>query len=613
MSASRRPGHVLARLVVGLVGYLGLTIWLTWPLASELGTKLPCPDPTCEFDTVYSAWVMSWLSHALTSAPWHVADANIYAPAPQALYYGPAGFGAVPYALPAFVATGNAAVALNVVLLACASSTALALHWVVWRWTGSMAAGFLAAWTLLMNRWYLWGFAATVTHLTALQYLPLIVFLAALPSSTFRQALVLLALVVIQCLTDPVYVAPAVLAPLGVLAASRIARRAWRPSGWRLLGVLAAVPLCLAPFVLGYVQVRLQNPGLARQTLWKIAAMAVQIGVHRTDLATLFWRTPGPRMPAPISVGLVVIGLVAAGGLTGAFRWWRGAGSGLGRPWAHAALWVLVGTFISLTPMTVLHLPSGDDTWTRIRIPLPQSLLATHTGVYGVVRVPDRLGVGAMIGICLLAGLATAELSRALGAFRGLVRPIGSVVLAAVVAVLVYRVPPGGLTALPPAYPRENAPRIDPTLLRQLLATPGPLLELPAVDPRAKFPLVRLNARAMYLSTLHWRPLVNGYSSYWPTGFAERIQLTDALPDPSALERLVCDTGVRTIVVDLLSLPPDRQAVWRALVTRPMPGLAFAGQYPGGRLLLTVTMPLPGAPGGPACAVGSSEPRPPSG
>jgi hypothetical protein len=30
------------------------------------------------------------LSHALTTAPWHLGDANILLPDPQALYYGPA-------------------------------------------------------------------------------------------------------------------------------------------------------------------------------------------------------------------------------------------------------------------------------------------------------------------------------------------------------------------------------------------------------------------------------------------------------------------------------------------------------------------------------------------
>jgi hypothetical protein len=497
-------------------------------------------------------------------------------------------------------------------LLSCAALTALALHWVVWRWTGSAAAGFVAAWTLLMNRWYLWGFVASTPHLAVIQYFPLIVFLAAAPLRTRRQTLVLLGLVVVQCLTDPVYVAPAVLAPLAVLASARLIRRAWRPSGWRLLGVLVAVPLCLAPFLIGYVRVRLANPVLAAQTLWGLASIHAIKGVMPAELTTMFWFTPTPRTPAPILVGFAVIGLIVAGGLTGALRRWWGAGSGLGHPWAHAALWVLVGTFVSLTPVTAVDFPRLDGTWTRTRIHLPQYLLAVHTPLYEVARVPARLGVSAMIGICLLAGLATAELARALAAagVRGLSGRLARVGLAVTIATLVYRVPPRPFAALPHAYPAADAPRTDPALLRQLRATDGPLLEVPALDspvrtPRMAFATTRPNATAMYRSTLHWRPLLNGYSSYWPVGFIKRLRPTIDVPTPLALQRLVCDTGVRTILVNLASLRPVRRAAWLRAKESPPPGLRFVGEYPN-QLLFAVTVPLPGTPGGPICVAAAS-------
>src|SRR5262249_4157073 len=111
---SMPSGRDVGRLCLLLLAYASLTVWLTWPLGGALASRLPCTDAgVCPFDTVYSAWVVSWISHALTTMPWHVADANIYYPDPQALYYGPAGLGAIPYALPAFVATGNPAVAIN--------------------------------------------------------------------------------------------------------------------------------------------------------------------------------------------------------------------------------------------------------------------------------------------------------------------------------------------------------------------------------------------------------------------------------------------------------------------------------------------------------------------
>src|SRR5262249_32249838 len=121
MPSCRDAARILALLAV----YMGLTVWLTWPLAASLGSKLPCPARlVCYFDVLYSAWAVSWISHALTTAPWQLADANIYFPDPQALYYGPAALGAALYALPAYALTGNAAIAINVVLLVSVALTA---------------------------------------------------------------------------------------------------------------------------------------------------------------------------------------------------------------------------------------------------------------------------------------------------------------------------------------------------------------------------------------------------------------------------------------------------------------------------------------------------------
>jgi hypothetical protein len=555
---------------------------------------------------------VSWIGHALTTSPLELPNANIFWPDRLALYYGPSPFGVVPYALPAFLATGSAAAGTNTALLVSAALTALALHGVVWRWTGSAAAGFVAAWTLLVNRYYIWGFVPTTPHLTTIQYFPLIVYLAAGPLQGWWRPLALLALVAAQCLSDPVYVGPAVVAPLGVLALSRLARRPWRQSGWRLLGVLALLPLALAPFLAGYLRVRLANPALRSQTPW--AGATALLAVEPTHLNSLFWRTSTP-LAVPTTVGLIVVGLIAAGGLAGVLCWRRGIGSGLGRRWAHAGFWVVVGTFIALSPVVVADLPWLDGTWTRTRIALPQHWLAVHTELYRVVRVPARLGVAALMGLCLLAGLAVAELMRAAArGGRALAAPAARAGLAVALAALVYVIPPAGEDPLPDAYPTRVVPTVAPELLRQLRSEDGPLLELPAVFPtsvdrldaaqRADSPThvlaYQLNAAAMYRSTLHWRPLVNGYASYWPAGFIDRARATDALPALDALRQLVCQTGVRTILVNLRHFPPERRAVWLRAATEPTTGLQLVGEWPE-QLLFDVTLPRAGEPGGPSC------------
>jgi len=120
-----------------LAFYLAGVAWLTWPLAGSLSSVLPCPTGMFMHDIYYSTWALAHESHALLTAPWRIADANIYHPTPSALFYGPAGLGALPLFAPVFLATGNPTLAINVTFLVGLALTGAAMHVVVRRWTGS--------------------------------------------------------------------------------------------------------------------------------------------------------------------------------------------------------------------------------------------------------------------------------------------------------------------------------------------------------------------------------------------------------------------------------------------------------------------------------------------
>jgi len=91
----------------------------------------------------------------------------------------------------------------------------------------------------------------------------------------------------------------------------------------------------------------------------------------------------------------------------------------------------------------------------------------------------------------------------------------------------------------------------EPTLPAQVRAaiirTGGPVLELPSNGPVQ-------DTAAMYHSISDWWPVVNGYASFWPPGFAERMQAIDRLPNQADLEWLVAQTGLRTLVVNAVWL-----------------------------------------------------------
>jgi hypothetical protein len=76
----------------------------------------------------------------------------------------------------------------------------------------------------------------------------------------------------------------------------------------------------------------------------------------------------------------------------------------------------------------------------------------------------------------------------------------------------------------------------------------------------------------MYRSIFHWRPLLNGYSSYWPIGFPERMALAQKLPDPEALEALTRETGLAMILVHLRGIGPAKRRAWLSAANRGGPG-----------------------------------------
>jgi hypothetical protein len=550
------PSRMALQACVAFACYAAFAVWLTWPLARLAASHLPYVTPAGDFDNLYSTWVLSHESRSLVTSPRHFFDGKIYHPTSRAVFYGPAGLGALPYFAPTFLISGNPTLAVNVLLLLCTALTATGLHLVVYAWTRVTAAGAVAALTFLTSRWLLWGFVGVTPHLSALQYFPWIVFLSSAPLSRAPRRLGLLALVVLQCLTDTVYVTLAVLAPLGVLALARLSRPATRRDGLRVVLLLATVVVLVSPVFLGYASVRAQSVSMQRNTLWGVEPPF--------DLAGLFWRN-AQQTGRPTTVAPVALAIIAVGGLLFLLRARTANGppaaaAALPAPstggWRSALLWTIVGTFISFTP-------SLD--WNGRQIPAPQMMLSqVMPSFFEVIRATSRLGVAAFIGLCLLAGLGYAEIVRWLRTH--VVAPsrrrVTEAALACLALFLVYSIPPAGARRFAPTYPLQREPRVPARLEAALRSGDGPLLHLPAIPAGSGWPMPTWHARAMYRSISHGRPLLNGYASYWPDGFIERMELAERLPDPRALAELVAKTGVALVWVDLDELPRRERRRW---------------------------------------------------
>ena len=570
-----RPIRPHATSVAGvLVLYGGLVVWLTWPLGAHLATHRANTHPACGFDPLHIAWALAYQTHALTSNPARLSEANIYFPAHRALFYGDGGFGALPYFMPTFLLTGNPALSLNLTFLGCVVLTVGALHLVVHKWTGSHLGGFVAAWTFLMTRWTLWEFIPSAPQYAVLQYLPLIVLVAAEPAASFKRALLLLPLVVLQSLASLLYLGAAVFAPLTLLALVRLARPATRRAGFRLLGVLLLAGLVLLPVAAEYGAVRAANPGLDDQTYWR-------------------WWHPVTTLPwgllwgygASTAVPIATVGLIAVGAASLALSARSRRLPWACTAWAHSAFWAGTGAIMSLSPAA---------TWHGRPVRLPNAMIADWLPIYQFLRIPNRLGVVGLVGLALLTGVAFAECARRLRdrERRDLFARFGPAALATLVVAGAYaeysRAEPGfDRDALPRSYPLALATSSDSPVVRALQAPGGPLIELPVglLPPLGCVP--GPHAQAEYRSIFHWRPLLNGYSSYWPAGFLERMVLASRLPDPEALSTLRRETDLEMILVHVQDLEPLQVPPWLAIAEHGAGGLRLLTRD-GGDLLFKV-------------------------
>jgi hypothetical protein len=564
----------VAGLSIALVCYAGIVAVLTWPLLPNAATHLPATAPACGFDTLYSAWVLAHETRALLADPARLAEGNHFHPAPGTLFYGPTAFGALPYFAPLFLATDNPALSSNVTFLVSIALTAWTLHLVVHRWTGLHSAGALAAASYLLTPWVLWEWLPTTPHWAVLQYLPLIVLLSAAPAAGARRNFALLGLVVLQCLTDVTYLAAAVLAPLALLAALRLLRRPTRPAGAALLGLVVTTLVVVSVPIAGHLRVRTGNPNIERQTYW------------RSDAE--FFRQHGTALPrgllarnAPTAVPTAALWLIGAVVLGFALRRPQHAPA-----WTAAAFWTLTGAYLSLTPSV---------RWGDQAIDLPQAWLAEWVPLYRAIRVPSRLGVTALVGLSLLAGLAFAECAARIRQAKPL-RNAASLANATVAATLLsimfaqYRAnlpAASGSGLLGPPYPIATAiAREGP--FQSLLGQPGgPLLEFPPQLAPPERAMV-WHAQALYRSIFHRRKILNGYASYWPAGFEERMVLATHLPSPDAVARLRRETGLELLWVHTDYLSPTARGRWIDLFERGGLGDLRPAAREGGELLFAV-------------------------
>ncbi len=496
--------------------FVFLAVAHTWPLASGVGYWSRHDNA----DTILNEWVLAWIAHILPQHPLQLFNANIFYPEARTLAFSEHMIVQGVLGLPLFALGVSPLATYNIVLLSGFVLTAFSMYLLVWRWTGDRAAGILAGCLAAFN-----AHAFTrLPHLQALhvEFLPIVLLL--LDRMLARPRLwtgVLLGMAfALQGLTSYYWL---VFTTFGVAAAAAVRPELWRGRHMRELAMPAAVAALVAavmliPFLWPYYKVS-QSLGVVRS----LDQVALYSGGWRDYLSTPGWVhfrawsyiVWGPGGKTPLFPGFACFGL-ALFACTAIRRDVR-------------VLMLVAIAVVSLLLSLGTNLPG-------------------YSGLYAVVpllqgiRAPVRAGHLVLIALAALAGIGLARL-------RGGRSPR----VRAAVAVIAILLATGETWVAPLGF----VPGKSPAAVTAVLASERRAVVacFPMPEPRSPSP----NTQCMLDSTLHWKPILNGYSGFVPASYVRHWEALKDFPSPRALAYLKL-AGVTHVVVYNGDTPPPKDA-----------------------------------------------------
>jgi hypothetical protein len=479
------------------LGFSGLTVILTYPLAFRLGSIGRVDNG----DGQFSIWNVAWVARTLVLDPLHVFDANIFYPHRWTLAYSESNLGAGALAVPVYWATQNPYAAHNAVMLLSFVLSATGTYCLVKYLVADRRAAVVAA---ICFAFCPYVFAHT-PHIQLLMTAGLPFSLLALhrlvdrPDAGKGFALgITMAVQALFCGYYAIFVALIVGYGILVLAAFR---SLWRSAQyWKTVAVAGAVAavggvLLFLPYA--YLQ---QSTGFGRSldaarqysADWR-AYFASSAYAHAWILLLIgHWKEV-------LFPGFVALTFGTVGALVG----WLGRGRARELAVMYGGL-VVLASWASLGPDAGLY-----------------GLLYRLIPLFSLLRAPSRFGLVVVLGLSVLSGVALAALLKILP------RPaLASTFLVAVASIELAV--PLGFTAVPAVEPAY----------RVLAGLPyGAVLEMPVFS----YPFRFARTRYMLGSTAHWMPLVDAYSDYIPQDFVEKTDTLGGFPTRESFKLLEKD------------------------------------------------------------------------
>lgn len=516
-------------------------------------------------DMRLNAWILGWVQRALFDPALALFDSNTFHPARAGLTGSEHMVGVALQTLPLRSFTPDA-VALHQGALVLST---LVLGWTSFalvRWgTASVWAALVAALAAMFAPWRL----TELPHLQLLsvQWMPLVWLLVAriAVGDSGRGGAVLLAAVLSLQLLSSYYLAYFTTLSIAVLLAVLFLRHRFGLRAAITLAAAAAVPYA----ALGWLSL----PYLARD---RAAELVAEHGFLASSTLDRLWAATAPALrfswegapgiveyalPA-VTFMLAVIALAVLGERLpdpAAARGQGRAADALDSLYLTRAKTLVLALFAIVLAACVLSLGRrlwiGGEHWT-----LPGSWLSAVVPGFSVLRVSHRWLILVGVAAPLLAGFGVFGLERWLrlapAGMRLAALGIGRLLVAAgLVATLPWH------PALPVKAAMPGLQRVASAYDALSLLPPGPAVEIPW--PLTVLDGVVRESRYTLASTLHWKPILNGFTAYAPPSYPLLHRVAQELPDPGAIRALRALSGLRYIVLHIHRLTAGQKLAWR--------------------------------------------------
>lgn len=500
--------------LAALALFAALAVVHTWPLASDPAHLSRNENG----DTLLNTWIVAWVVHQAPRAPLQLFNANIFYPEPNTLAYSEALLVQSAMGAPLVWAGASPVLTYNILLIAGFALTGWAACLVLVRWTGDWWAGLAGG--------IVFGFNAhTLTrmpHLQALhvEFLPfaLLAFDRLLVAPRARHAVSFAAWFVLQALASFYLL---VITSVGFAAALAVRPEAW--AGKRALKLAGCLALAggvalvvLVPYLLPYWSL---SHGGFKRPIEEVAGFVANWRDYLTTpgrLPRLFlanWMTGNGLYPGAAALALAIVALASGVALRDP------------RPRMCLALGI-VGVMFSFGP----ELP-GYAWLYRVFTPLR------------AIRAVSRFGYLGIVATAVLSAYGVATIRRWTPDGRWRTSASTGILVLLALEPLAAPVYYSQYTGIPRIYNRLALER------------DAVVIELPLPMRRGAF----FNAPFMLNSTVHWKPMVNGYSGFVPDSYVEHYNQLNMFPAPetiAALQRL----GVTHAFVHRDALGPAKSA-----------------------------------------------------